>query len=228
MANSWFRLYAEIANDPKVLIVTEALRWRYVALLCLQCNAQYENRPDDEVALALRITVDEWVETKQTFIKRGLINRDGKISAWEKRQYISDIVDPTAADRQKRYRDKRRNERNATVTSRLPEQIQIQNRSNKERNADDKFVTFWSAYPNKSNKANALKSWVKIDPSLHDQIIASVKSNAEHNEQWIKDGGKFIPHAATWLNGKRWEDEIVDPDAAAFDELTAGMDRSDW
>ena len=27
-------------------------------------------------------------------------------------------------------------------------------------------------------------------------------------EQWQKDDGKFIPYPATWLNGRRWEDEF--------------------
>ena len=31
---------------------------------------------------------------------------------------------------------------------------------------------------------------------------------------WTKDGGQFIPHASTWLNGKRWEDELPQPAAA--------------
>ena len=26
------------------------------------------------------------------------------------------------------------------------------------------------------------------------------------SEQWLKDGGEFIPHPASWLNGRRWED----------------------
>jgi DNA replication protein DnaC len=26
--------------------------------------------------------------------------------------------------------------------------------------------------------------------------------------QWTKDGGQFIPHAATWLNQERWNDEL--------------------
>ena len=49
------------------------------------------------------------------------MTKDGKISGWDKRQYISDIKDPTAAERQKRYRKNKRNARNAPVTSRLPE-----------------------------------------------------------------------------------------------------------
>jgi hypothetical protein len=36
-----------------------------------------------------------------------------------------------------------------------------------------------------------------------DVIEAGKKS-----EDWIKSDGQFIPYPATWLNGKRWEDEI--------------------
>ncbi len=28
-------------------------------------------------------------------------------------------------------------------------------------------------------------------------------------EQWMRGSGQFIPHAATWLRGERWEDELV-------------------
>jgi len=121
MANPWFRLYAEILHDSKVQILSEALRWRYVALLCLQCDGAFKNKPDDEIALSLRVTVEAWLETKKLFIQRKLLSTDGAIESWEKRQYISDLTDPTAAQRQKRYREKKRHVRNATVTSRLPE-----------------------------------------------------------------------------------------------------------
>jgi hypothetical protein len=32
--------------------------------------------------------------------------------------------------------------------------------------------------------------------------------NHKKSQQWVKDNGQFIPHASTWLNGKRWEDEL--------------------
>ena len=31
----------------------------------------------------------------------------------------------------------------------------------------------------------------------------------KESAQWSKDNGQFIPHPTTWLNGKRWEDEVV-------------------
>ena len=73
----WLRLYTDFATNPKIQVVTEALRYRYVALLCMQCAEMYESAPDDEVALYLRISVDEWLETKKIFIERRLLNADG-------------------------------------------------------------------------------------------------------------------------------------------------------
>jgi hypothetical protein len=70
------------------------------------------------------------------------------------------------------------------------------------------FSTFWNAYPRKVGKAQALKSWQKIkaDSSLQKQILSALEWQSQQTD-WQKDGGKFIPHPATWLNGRRWEDE---------------------
>lgn len=121
MANSWFRMKSDTLHNPKVQILPESLRWRYVALLCLHCNNDYENRPDDEIALSLRVTLEEWISTRDEFIKRDLLNSDHTIKGWSKHQYISDLSDPTASERQRRYRERQRNKRNATVTSHLPD-----------------------------------------------------------------------------------------------------------
>jgi len=74
--------------------------------------------------------------------------------------------------------------------------------------ADDGFATFWAQYPKKVAKPQALKAWKKIKPAgqlLAELMAALEKQNT--NADWQKDGGQFIPHPATWLNGRRWEDE---------------------
>jgi uncharacterized protein YdaU (DUF1376 family) len=72
----------------------------------------------------------------------------------------------------------------------------------------EQFGRFWSVYPRKTAKAVALKAWVKINPEndLFEQIIRAVEQQKK-SAQWKKDSGEFIPHAATWLNQRRWEDE---------------------
>ena len=71
------------------------------------------------------------------------------------------------------------------------------------------FDVFWSTYPRKTAKANALKSWRKIKPNkgLAQRIILAVREQAK-TSQWTRDDGQYIPHPATWLNQRRWEDEI--------------------
>ena len=37
MANPWFRMYHELAVDPKVQMLSEIDQRRYLMLLCLRC-----------------------------------------------------------------------------------------------------------------------------------------------------------------------------------------------
>jgi uncharacterized protein YdaU (DUF1376 family) len=70
------------------------------------------------------------------------------------------------------------------------------------------FDLFWKAYPKKVGKDAAYKAFAKRKPDeqLVKTMIASVRKQAD-TEQWKKDGGQFIPHASTWLNEGRWQDE---------------------
>jgi len=72
------------------------------------------------------------------------------------------------------------------------------------------FDLFWSKYPRKVGKENARRAFekLKVDDSLLNTLLSAVESQGG-SEQWLRDGGKYIPHPATWLNGKRWEDEVL-------------------
>lgn len=73
----------------------------------------------------------------------------------------------------------------------------------------ENFYLFWKAYPKKVAKPRARKAFDKINPddTLLEKILAGV-ARAKKTRQWVKDSGEYIPHPATWLNAKRWEDEI--------------------
>ncbi len=70
------------------------------------------------------------------------------------------------------------------------------------------FEEFWRCYPKKKGKGYAKKSWLKIKPddTLIQRMIYKI-GLLKGTEQWQKDGGKYIPHPSTWLNGEGWEDE---------------------
>lgn len=71
------------------------------------------------------------------------------------------------------------------------------------------FARFWKLYPRKVGKDKAEKAWakLKLTQALFDQILKALAKHAL-TPGWTKDNGQFIPHASTWLNGKRWEDEV--------------------
>jgi len=70
------------------------------------------------------------------------------------------------------------------------------------------FSQFWQAYPKKRSKGDAEKAWKAIKPDEHllGVILAAVQ-RARTREDWIKNGGEFIPYPASWLRAKGWEDE---------------------
>ena len=73
----------------------------------------------------------------------------------------------------------------------------------------EEFATFWESYPRRVAKPNAEKAWAKLVkagqlPDM-DTLLAAVANQAEAND-WAREDGRFCPHPATWLNGRRWED----------------------
>ena len=73
----------------------------------------------------------------------------------------------------------------------------------------DLFARFWKLYPNKKGKGAAEKAWkkLKVTGELF-ALITDALAKQKISPDWLKNDGQFIPHPATWLNGKRWEDEV--------------------
>lgn len=88
MALPWFRLYSEIQDDPKVQMLPENMRWRFIALLCCRCKE--ERLTDPTVAFLLRLPPSDVQETKFLFIEQGFVDADWNILKWEKRQRAFD------------------------------------------------------------------------------------------------------------------------------------------
>jgi hypothetical protein len=88
---------------------------------------------------------------------------------------------------------------------------------------DNGFANFWNPYPRKTAKVQAQKAWAKLNPSpeLQAQILAALAAQCK-SEQWTKDGGAFIPHASTWLNQRRWEDQLPTHATAPKADIWAG------
>jgi hypothetical protein len=71
-----------------------------------------------------------------------------------------------------------------------------------------KFENFWSQYPKKVGKLTAKRSWEKLSQENQQKALEAI---IEHRKYWAAKGTdwEFIPHASTWLNQERFEDELV-------------------
>lgn len=81
---------------------------------------------------------------------------------------------------------------------------------NKKEIALEKFEEFYKEYPKKVSKENVKKWFIKNNPS--DELFKTIMSSLKKyklSDSW-KDI-KYIPYPSTWLNQKRWEDELNDP-----------------
>jgi hypothetical protein len=72
---------------------------------------------------------------------------------------------------------------------------------------DERFDLFWSQYPRHVNKTKAMTSFRRMVNGNFDAIMAAL-AKQKISDQWTRDDGKYIPHPTTWLNGKRWEDDL--------------------
>lgn len=80
----------------------------------------------------------------------------------------------------------------------------------KEHIYTESFMNFWGIYPRKVNKSGAFESWETLDPDdkLVNDIINALNLQLKYNILDLRDNNKYCPHPTSWLNQKRWEDEI--------------------
>ena len=73
---------------------------------------------------------------------------------------------------------------------------------------DPSFQIFWDVYPRKVGKQAALRAWEKRKPdeALVEQMLAALEWQRRQDD-WLHEGGRFIPHPSTWMKDGRWQDE---------------------
>ena len=74
---------------------------------------------------------------------------------------------------------------------------------------DDDFSKFWAAYPRKDGKTDALKAWKSLKPNadLQRVILNDIRRRMESGGAWYRTEKRFIKLPASYLRGRRWEDE---------------------
>lgn len=77
--------------------------------------------------------------------------------------------------------------------------------SNNTETTRDYFGEFWKTYPKRVAKEDARKAFskIKMDEQLFGNIIKAINNQGLCNREI-----QFVPNPATWLNKRRWEDEV--------------------
>jgi len=93
------------------------------------------------------------------------------------------------------------------------------NKNNKKELYTSNFLNFWEQYPKKVGKGSAFTSYKKIkEPTPSLKTILESVSCQKKSDQW--QDRQYIPNPATWLNQRRWEDEL-DPINGNDPDLTS-------
>lgn len=221
----WFRVYETMVDDPKMQRLSAELFRLTVNLWCIASKNGGRLPSLGDMAFTLRLRTDRLQKMLNELKACELIDGDEVMEPhnWNKRQYKSDVTDPTAADRQQRCRDKRRNadrneDRNATVQHKRPEtetetetdteQSRTEQKKSPKRvramYSEDFENRFWKPYPRTPvmAKKEAWREWEKLDPEQQVAACAAIpgylsflKANPTHS----------IVHACRFLSEQRWE-----------------------
>ena len=70
---------------------------------------------------------------------------------------------------------------------------------------DGAFARFWAAYPRKEGKKDAREAFAGVH--VDTDVLLQALERQKRSDRWKKDGGRYVPSAASWLRGARWEDE---------------------
>ena len=248
-SNPWFRLYSEIIEDEKLVLLAFEDRWHYVAVLCLKNKGLLDSEKNKDrlhrkIAAKLGLSESATSELKRRLMDEKLIDANWQPVGWDERQFKND----SSKDRVRKYRERKNklNENNdidvcngdVTLQDRYSnENVTVQEteteadtetEEEKEKKKDMcDFDVFWSHYPKKVAKKSAKKAWEKLKPDkeLQGWIINAVNL-AKNTKQWKKDGGDYIPMPSTYLNGRRWEDEIgIDTPQSRAQKIANDMER---
>lgn len=83
----------------------------------------------------------------------------------------------------------------------------------------DLFQVFWVRYPRRIGRAKSKLAWEKLGLDTPEQSALVMDGLFRWLEVWSVDRTeqKFIPYPTTWLNQRRWEDEVTPSNKAEID-----------
>jgi len=198
----WIKLHDSILDDYEFSHLTETARLVYLLMLLLAGKTDNAIPRDMEwISRKVHVGVKETQNAVETLVSQRFVliasckHSDSKALSPRARARASDSA--------------------SVLTSVSEEKKEGIVKGRKAVVYSPEFMEFWAAYPRQAGKGDAWAAWQKIAEPVPDvpTLLAAVAAAAK-TEQWKRDDKRFIPHPATWLNQRRWEDsptEAPDP-----------------
>jgi hypothetical protein len=177
----WVKLHRELLNDKQFMCLPVASK-ALAPLLWLLASESKTGEFDgsiEELVFRLRFTVKEVEAGLKPLIDKGFFLSASGVLA----DCLQGAIPETETEREERERQKQ-----------LALDVKLG------------FIEFWKCYPKKIAKPNAEKAWMKIAPDvdLSKRIIHAISE-----QKLLEREEQFIPYPASWLNARRWEDDLV-------------------
>jgi len=197
---TWIKLDDTLPNNPKILPLSNSAFRLYIEGLCYA--NQYLTDGFLAQAVVKRLDGDS---AHLELVDAGLWDiADGGMQIHDYCEHQTSRADVQA--KKDAERERVRSYRNRTTQNvRVPEtETETENRIQK----TDTFDEFWSVYPRKVGKADALKAYAK---ALKNASAAEILEGATRYAQDPNREPEYTAHPATWLNRGSWSDDPLPP-----------------
>jgi hypothetical protein len=173
----WIKLHRSLLDDYEFSRLQDASK-AHLMLIWVFASQNNGRVPDDPKFLQTRLGLDKQPDL-QSLVDQGFLlqEQDASNTLAQSEQGDSTVLDLA------RSREKRREEAEESMR---------------------RFGRFWSAYPRKVAKPDAVKAWKKLALSFED-FEAMMTALEAAKPRWTEP--QYIPYPASWLNKERWKDE---------------------
>jgi hypothetical protein len=211
----WFKLYPEIANHPRLRILSFEDRWHYISVMCAKADGTLDQANaklrDQMLSVHLGLTPVEMAQVKERLMDVELIAEDWDIINWEDKQ----SSDATGAARKRRQRAREKlvkeeelrnknKEQNVTVTGQSRDKDFTGRDSGLQK--EEKIEAIWRLFPKKVAKSKCIKKLERLDMATLGLIEKDLRARV-----WNPDP-RYILNPETYINQERWLDEVSTPE----------------
>ena len=202
----WFKLYPEIANHPRLRILSFEDRWHYISLMCAKADGTLDQPNaklrDQMLSVHLGLTPVEMAAVKERLMDVELIAEDWDIINWDDKQ----SSDATGAARKRRQRAREKLAKEKELRNKNKEQNVTVTGQSRDIEKDEAIERIWKLFPKKVAKAKCVKKLERLDTATLGLIEKDLRARVWPTET------RYILNPETYINQERWLDEISMPE----------------